>query len=400
MEFRRVFLERSFATQYSHDPVDPARLQRILAAAGNASGFLQQSPVRFLVVEDAATREVLQLACMQQRERWLQNVVEWMQSVLEESGETQRLHVLREAPCVICLFADTDQPAWREVGWAVVERLRLAALSEGLHAEPISIDSLDFLNALLDVPQTWTAYSLLTLGRAISTERPALAAPESSSLLLPYEPDAERLRSWNDPVRLGHLSRRADNPPRSLLTDRQLLLHAMRTASEIHRYRNVDDIFERAMNDLDQFFRFDRSSVAYLDPTDSTLRLRNIQRFDGPLVGQNHLVPLDESNVIGWVVLNACGVLRNEIATEDVFDEQMCSEDLRSDMIVPIVAGTRIYGTLNCGSRTPHAFRSLDFEILRELGRLVGAALERVGVPERSASADAGSQAPESAGTT
>jgi hypothetical protein len=401
MEFHRIFRERSFATQYSAAAVEADCLQRILEAAGNAAGFLQQFPIRFLVVQDIATRDVLQRACMQQRERWLQNVVDWMSKVLEESGETQRLNVLRDAPCVICVFGDIEQPAWREVGWAAVERLRLAAYAEGLHAEPVTVESLDFLNPLLDVPQTWTALALLTLGTATTTEQPAVRPPALDHLLLPYEPDVSRLRSWDNPVQLGQLSRHADKPPRSLLTDRQLMFHAMRTATAIHSCRSADEIFACVMQELVHFFRFDRSSVSFLDPRSSTLRLRNIQSFDAPPIGENRPIPLDESNVIGWVVLNACGVLRNEIANEDVFDEQMCSEELRSDMIVPILCDNRVFGTLNCGSRRPYAFHSMDFDVLRELGRVVGEALGRLGAPagERpSQSATAVPPAPQSSG--
>jgi hypothetical protein len=383
MEIREILLKRSFVTRYSDQPVDPKKLRHVLEAAGNPSGFAQQHAVRFLVIEDAETRGVLKLACAQQRQRWLDNSVDWMHSVLEDSGEKQRLDALYEAPCVICVFGETDKPVWREVAWGAVERLRIAALSEGLQAELVTVESLDFLNALLDVPQTFSAVALLTCGEARQTQEPVGAFLDIEQLQLSYSADIGRLRFWNDPVRLGTLSQHSTRLPRGYLTDKQLLMNVIRTAAEIHSCEDINSVFDRVMTEMECFFRLDRSSVSFLDPKDNTVRLRNIHKHEGPLVGENALIPLDESNVIGWVMLNNSGVLRNNIASEDVFDEQMCSEELRSDMIVPIVSGKSVYGTLNCGSRSPNAFRPIDFEILREFGRLVGAAIMRL-LPDSS----------------
>jgi len=385
MEFREILLDRSFVTRYLDTPVDPGRLSRVLEAAGNVTGFAQQYPYRFLVIDDMETRQILQRACTRQRQRWLENSVDWMPVVLAETGETQRLDGLREAPCVIVVFGEVDKPAWREASWGAVERLRVAALNEGLRAEPVTVSSLEFLNGLLDVPQSFNAVALLTLGEAAQTQEPAESAPTPEQQRLPYEADPERLRSWDDPVRLGQLSRHGDEPPHSMLTDKQLLLHAIRAAAAVQSCDDINDVFDQVMQELEHFFRVERGSVSFLNPQDNTLRLRNILKTDGPPVGENRPIPLDESNVIGWVVLNGSGVHRNEIASEDVFDEQMCSEELRSDMIVPILHGTRVFGTLNCGSRKPNAFRSMDFALLRELGRLVGGALDRLLGPARSA---------------
>lgn len=378
MEIREILLARSFVTRYSDQPIDPQQLRHVLEAAGNSPGFAQQHPVRFMVIDDADTRRALSLACLQQRQRWLESSAEWMHTALENSGDKQRLDALNETPCVIGVFGETDKPAWREVSWGAVERLRIAALSEGLHAESVNVDSLEFLNALLDVPETFTAVALMTLGVARQTQEPICAIPNTDSLQLPYTPDTGRLRFWNDPVRLGELSQQTDRASRAFLTDKQLLMNVIRTAAEIHSCEDVDAVFDHVLNEMDCFFHFDRTSVAYLDPMDNTVRLRNIHKARGPLVGKNALIPFDESNVIGWVMLNQSGLLRNEIASEDVFDEQMCSEALRSDMIVPIISGNSVFGTLNCGSYQPNAFRPVDFEILREFGILVGAAIKHL----------------------
>ena len=94
-------------------------------------------------------------------------------------------------------------------------------------------------------------------------------------------------------------------------------------------------------------------------------------------LGEAREVPLSEQHVIGWVMGNRSGVCRGDLAAEDDFPVRVHEESLRSDLIVPLLVGGRALGTFNVGSRRPHAFTQSDFDILRELGRLVAAAVER-----------------------
>ena len=129
----------------------------------------------------------------------------------------------------------------------------------------------------------------------------------------------------------------------------------IRIAAEIQACNDIDTLFALITRTMSRLFRYDRASVAFLDPDDHKLRLRNIQKFQGHPVGENFLLPLDESNVIGWVVLNRSGILRNEIASDELIEEQLHSESLRSDMIVPMISGGSVLGTLNCGSLSPES---------------------------------------------
>ena len=378
MDLRETLHSRIQLARFLPIPVQRERLDRVLAAAASTPSFADQHPIRLLVVEDEATQRVLRGACEAQRERWFAETADWVAAALESSGEHRQLLSLTEAPHVVCVFGEIEKPGWREAAWTAAERLRLAAGAEGLLAEVVRLEQFGFLNPLLDVPESFSAVAIVALGKPESVQPMPEPPPHLDRLLLAYEPRPDRLVHWNDPVRLGALSQSRQLPQRSFLSDKLLLLRVIQMSSEINACTDLDAAFRLATRELRQLLRYDRSSIAFMDPVDGVLRLRNIYKEIGPPVGEDQVVPLDEGNVIGWVMLNRAGMCRNEIAKEEVFAEQVSSERLQSDMIVPLTAGCNIYGTLNVGSYRPNAFTQSDFEILREFGKLLGAAVLRL----------------------
>ena len=388
MDLERALRTRTLVEHFRSEPVEPERLERVLAAAASTPSFADQSPIRLLVIEDAGTKQALRAVCEKQRDRWFQDTAEWIHETLEKSGERRHLTTLTEAPYVVCIFGEIEKPAWREAAWNAAERLRLAALGENMVADIVRLEQLGFLNVLLEVPQSFTGVSIVALGEAESSAEPAPISSKLYDVLIPYQPRKDRLEHWNDPVRLGELERTWDGGQRPFLSDKLLLLRVIQTAGDINTCTDLDAAFGLVTRELRRIFRYDRASVAYLHPEDNTLRLRNIHKEFGLPVGDNVEIPLAEDNVIGWVMLNRSGVCRNEIAKEDMFSEQMSTERLRSDMIVPMISDGTVYGTLNVGCYAPNAFTQSDFELLREFGKLVGTALERLQHSQRHAAFD------------
>ncbi len=388
MDLTHALRTRTLVESFRSKPVDPERLERVLTAAVSTPSFADQCPIRLLVIEDAGTKQALRSVCEKQRDRWFQDTAEWIHETLEQSGERRHLTTLTEAPHVVCIFGEIEKPAWREAAWNAAERLRLAAMAENVFAEIVRVEQLGFLNVLLEVPQSFTGVAIVVLGEPESTREPAHPPAKLHEIRIPYQPRQDRLEHWNDPVRLGELERSWEAGQRPFLSDKLLLLRVIQTASDINTCTDLDAAFGLVTRELRHIFRYDRASVAYLHPEDSTLRLRNIHKEFGLPVGDNVEIPLAEDNVIGWVMLNRSGVCRNEIAKEDMFSEQMSTERLRSDMIVPMISDGTVYGTLNVGCYAPNAFTQSDFELLREFGKLLGTALERLQHTQRHAAFD------------
>jgi diguanylate cyclase (GGDEF)-like protein len=378
MDLREALQSRMLPVRFRPDAVARERLERVLAAAAGTPSFADQHPIRLLVVEDADTKRALRGACEAQRERWFVETADWVAAALEGAGERRQLVALTDAPHVVCIFGEIEKPGWREAAWTAAERLRLAAGAENLAADVVRLEQFGFLNVLLDVPESFSGVALLAVGEPESVQPATAPAPRLDDLLLRYEPQPERLVFWDDPVRLGTLAQSRQLPQRSFVSDKLLLLRVIQMAGEVNTCTDLDSAFRLVTEGLRRILRYDRASIAFHDPEDGLVRLRNVYKEIGLPLGENQVVPLDEGNVIGWVMLNRAGVCRNQIAKEEVFAEQVSGECLQSDMVVPLVADGCIFGTLNVGCYQPNAFTASDFEIVREFGKLLGTAVERL----------------------
>jgi diguanylate cyclase (GGDEF)-like protein len=387
MDLREALESRIQPVRFRPTAVAPDRLERVLAVAAGTPSFADQHPIRLLVVDDAPTKLVLRGACEAQRERWFVETAEWVEAALESGGERRQLVALTDAPHIVCVFGEMEKPGWREAAWTAAERLRLAAGAENLTADVVRLEQFGFLNVLLDVPESFSAVAVLAIGEPESVQPVPVPAPGLEDLLLRYEPEPERLEFWNDPVRLGTLSHSRHLPQRSFLSDKLLLLRVIQMAGEINTSTDLDTAFRLVTQGLRRIVRYDRASIAFQNPEDGVVRLRNVHKEIGLATGENQVVPLDEGNVIGWVMLNRAGVCRNQIAKEEVFTEQV-REGMQSDMVVPLVADGIIFGTLNVACYHPNAFTPSDFEILREFGKLLGTAVLRLQNGRRHADYD------------
>ncbi len=149
-------------------------------------------------------------------------------------------------------------------------------------------------------------------------------------------------------------------------------------AETMLRHTNLDDILSAITRELYRIIRFDRTSVALLCPDDHSLVLSHIHTADGMIYdpAEGRRIPLDESTLVGWVATHRKPMLRGKVAGDDRFDEVVREAKLQSDMVVPLVAGGRLIGTLNAGSVTEDAFTEEDLENLLSCANLVCGAIE------------------------
>ena len=149
-------------------------------------------------------------------------------------------------------------------------------------------------------------------------------------------------------------------------------------AETMLRHTNLDDILSAITRELYRIIRFDRTSVALLGPDGRSLVLSHIHTADGMIddPAEGRRIPLDESTLVGWVATHRKPMLRGKVAGNDRFDEVVREANLQSDMVVPLVAGGRLIGTLNAGSVTEDAFTEEDLENLLSCANLVCGAIE------------------------
>lgn len=154
----------------------------------------------------------------------------------------------------------------------------------------------------------------------------------------------------------------------------------VRIARTILQFTEMEDILSVITRELASVMTFDRSSVALMAPDKQSLILKHIYKGDASSdkVGDGRRIPLNEHSVIGWVALNGEPILRKDIATDGRFLEVVKEEQLKSDMIVPLVARGNVIGTLNVGCYDAGALTERDLEKLVSCGDVVCAAIEHV----------------------
>ncbi len=240
-----VIRARRDVRRFRPDPLDPALLRRVLAAAHDAPSVGLSQPWRFVLVEGAATRE--RAAAIADRERLRQA------AQLEHDAERRmrdlQLDGIREAPIGIVVCCDRRAEAVGVIGRATfpdadlwscacaIENLWLAARAEGLGLGWVTLFPPDELASLVGAPAGVETLGWLCLGwpderppapgleRAGWARRAAVddvlfrerwpddgPLPPSSHVRAPHQRDVVRARDESDalltpPGSLGALDR-------------------------------------------------------------------------------------------------------------------------------------------------------------------------------------------------
>ncbi|BEP12794.1 hypothetical protein acdb102_11050 [Acidothermaceae bacterium B102] len=158
--------------RFRPDPVEPALLERVLEAAHHAPSVGHSQPWRFLVIDDADTRQ--RAATMADRERLSQAAL-----LTEDAGRRLadlQLEGIREAPLGVVVCCDRRTPAAGVLGrstfpdadlWScacAIENLWLAARAEGLGVGWVTLFEPAELAALLHLPDGVVTLGWLCLG--------------------------------------------------------------------------------------------------------------------------------------------------------------------------------------------------------------------------------------------
>jgi PAS domain S-box-containing protein len=160
--------------------------------------------------------------------------------------------------------------------------------------------------------------------------------------------------------------------------DRQL--HAMlKISGEVLDRTELDVILSSITAELHCLMHFDRSSVALLSPDQNCLVLREVfveHNDEVKNYDKGTRIPLEPTNVVGWVAINGKAVMRSDIEGDNRFREIAEKEKLKSDIIVPLVTKDGLIGTLNAGSRRKDYFSQADLEMMKNFGNFACIAVE------------------------
>ncbi len=155
------------------------------------------------------------------------------------------------------------------------------------------------------------------------------------------------------------------------------LAAVMEIANAINSKLDLDDILSTISKELAKVIDFDIGCVAIYEKDDNCLYIRHITRPVGGKPTEERYVPLDESNLIGWVAIHKKPILRGNIPADTRFNEIMKEDNLGSDIVVPLIAKDTLIGTVNVGSYETDHFTEFDLELITKFSRLTAIAIEK-----------------------
>ncbi|HSG27971.1 MAG TPA: hypothetical protein VLA34_05775, partial [Candidatus Krumholzibacterium sp.] len=103
-------------------------------------------------------------------------------------------------------------------------------------------------------------------------------------------------------------------------------------ASTINSQLELDQLLSAIAKQMSKIIDFDLGCVAIFEKSENCLYIRDVYRKDGDSTGEGRYVPLDETNLVGWVAINKKPVLRTKISEDKRFSEIMVEDALESDM--------------------------------------------------------------------
>ena len=150
----------------------------------------------------------------------------------------------------------------------------------------------------------------------------------------------------------------------------------MEMAEAINSRLDLDHILSKISSELAHIIDYDMGCLAIYEKDDNCLYIRHIHRRNGDISHEGRFVPLEESNVSGWVAINRKPILRRDIPADDRFSEIMKEDNLCSDIVVPLIAKNSLIGTLNLGSKEKNHFSEFDLELANKFSQLTSIAIE------------------------
>lgn len=176
MEFSEAVRKRRMVRNFSSEPVEPAAIERILAAAqrGPSAGFTQGQD--FIVVREAALKQQIAAACDEAFyvDKGFDPFISGAPVLIVPCTNEQAYHRrYQEADKVADDGSEDDWPVpywFMDVGCAVMLIL-LAVVDEGLAAGYAGFQDLDTARQILKIPAEVTPVGVIPLGHSAPDKR-------------------------------------------------------------------------------------------------------------------------------------------------------------------------------------------------------------------------------------
>jgi len=167
LDYFSLLKKRRSIRSYRPDQVSKTQIETILAAGEHSPSGGNRHPWKHSIVSDERMKRLIREKCEKADEAWHKAADEKMKKWLKTKHITSEKPFLTEAPVLIVVFADSEDPYWRESVWISIGFMVLAAVDQGLGSVIYTPGDPSFLNEVLDVSKRYVPQAILPVGYPI-----------------------------------------------------------------------------------------------------------------------------------------------------------------------------------------------------------------------------------------
>jgi len=164
LDFISLVNKRRSIRVYQPGPVEDNKIETVIAAGNKAPSGANRHPWKFCVITDDKVKKQVRERCEAADKSWHEAADERLRKWLEVKHITTEKKYLTDAPVLIVVFGDTEDPYWIESVWVSVGFMLLAAVDQGLGSLVYTPGDPDFLNEILNVSDRYKPQAILPLG--------------------------------------------------------------------------------------------------------------------------------------------------------------------------------------------------------------------------------------------
>lgn len=176
----------------------------------------------------------------------------------------------------------------------------------------------------------------------------------------------------------GQILTRLEN--QTLLVETQQQTRRLATLNQLSQSLSASleriEVLQLVSEEIWNLLPIDRASMCLPHPDGRTLRIVSLEGVDIEQLGKGQVLPL-EGSTVGEVFISGVPDINNDLTGSVNLDDQaLYQQGIRSTLVVPMVAGGRVLGTINMGSRHSNAFSEEDQTLVSQAARQIGVAME------------------------
>ena len=153
---------------------------------------------------------------------------------------------------------------------------------------------------------------------------------------------------------------------------------ASQVAHSISQETDLDTLLSGSVDLIRSRFDFYHASIFLIDDAQEFAVLRASTGEAGrALLAQNHRLKVGAEGIVGYVTLRGEPRIALDVAEDTVHFKNPLLPDTRSEMAVPLRAGSQIIGALDVQSTVEKAFSAEDVKILQTIADQLAVAIQR-----------------------